>query len=335
MRVEVPGKIYIAGEYGVVHGGHAILAPSARKMIFTIREATSPMIHSMKYAQTFNMEASQGMPRPIHKAYAITTKYLATKNIPVKGFYLTIDSQLDSGNQKLGLGSSAATTVGIIKSLLKYHNVVFDEITLYKLAVLSDIKDTKKTSYGDVALCVVNAWLLYKKFDVTWLKRRLNMPIDQLVSCAWKDLLIQPMQSQTPNILVINTMKRAHSKPLVERFNKGIPLKVRDQAIQNINDLSVRLYHKIQHNEQPLCEEIEALDQLYADLAQDYLLSFYTDAMTKIRIIVKQYGGCMKFSGAGGGDNVLGVFDSHDALIRAKEALHEKGYMIVDDLGSD
>ncbi len=329
MKVKIPGKLFINGEYGVVHGSHAILAPSKAYMYFDITHSNVTTIHSEKFNDTFYPNTNNPMPSPIKNGVQIANAYLALKAIPKRDFNLHVSSDLDYKGKKLGLGSSAALTTGIIKSVLQFHHVEITDLKLYKLCVLSSIDEIAYNSYGDVALTAFNKWILYKKFDANWLKKKAHLKLDVLLDLPWKGLLIEPFIPKTNPFIMINTLRPAKSKLLVEAFNKALSKKDRFTFINTIDALTLTM---VKHLKEGGLDEATFLKSatLFQRLQKQYGLKLITNTMVEINALLKDDIVGFKISGAGGGDNII-VLPKHPhniPIIIAK--LQEKGFPTIE-----
>ncbi len=328
MKVDIPGKLFISGEYAVVYGAHAILAPSLHTMRFEIRKAEEPLVHSLKYGEAFYLESSHPMPNPLRKAYVMIRRYLDETGVPFSPFHLEVDSALDIEGQKLGLGSSAALTLGMIKTVLSFHKINLSDLALYKLSVLAMIDEEHFTSYGDLALAACRQWLLYRKFDSAWLKNHMHLPSDVLIDMPWMNLEIRPFTPKKLHMLVVNTGTPAKSKRLVESFNHAISGHYKTIFTDESDLLSLELFNKLRLGEKPH-ETIEKLRSLMDDSENHVNMTLFTEAMRTIEKHLTPFRARVKFSGAGGGDNVLAFFENETDKENAAEKLEALGYTLI------
>jgi len=328
MKVSVHGKIFISGEYGVVHQTHALLAPTENTMEFEITNALKTSIYSEKFNDTFYPDEGLTMPKPLKKAYLIALDYLNTLSTEVKHFDLKIHSTLDLHDIKLGLGSSAALSIGIIKSILLYHDIQITPLELYKLSVLSIKGEMEVNSYGDVALAAFGEWILYKKFDYLWLKDYLNLPINKLIKKPWKGLKIEPFSPKNNPFMIINTLKPARSKVLVKNFNQALNDKSKQHFFQKTNDLTLAIHKDLKNG---VLKEATFLKsaELYASLNKTYNLNLVNKTMIDIYTLLKPHINGFKISGAGGGDNIIVYVSTSFVKEKITQILTEYNYPII------
>jgi len=304
MKVNVHGKIFISGEYGVVHRTHAILAPTEHTMNFEIKNAEKTAIFSEKFNDTFYPNLDSPMPKALKNAYLVAMEYIKSQQIETKHFNLKIQSSLDLHDKKLGLGSSAALSIGTLKSVLLFHEINLSPFNLYKLSVISNKKEMDFNSYGDVALAAFGQWILYRKFDFAWLKKHLNLPINELIEKPWEGLKIEPFIPKNNPFMIINTLKPAKSKLLVKNFNHTVDEQAKRIFFRETNDLTLNIYAGLKNG---TLEEKTFLKSatLYANINNTYKLKLISNTMIDIYNLLKPYVNGFKISGAGGGDNII------------------------------
>lgn len=198
IEVRVPGKLYIAGEYNVLNkGGNAIVAAVDRFLTTTITSSNNFQfesgLSSFKWIVTnnlpqFNYSDEDYSKHAIYQAF----KYLRYLNIETKPFKLTVDNQLFYKGIKLGLGSSAALTLGIIKAVLLFNNIEISNNLWFKLAVLSQIDGNYLSSGGDLASIINEGWTYYERYDLVWLLHHKG-DYDYIIKNDWPALKIESL----------------------------------------------------------------------------------------------------------------------------------------------
>ncbi|MFW6284963.1 MAG: hypothetical protein ACOC2X_01155 [Bacillota bacterium] len=317
MTIEIPGKLFISGEYAVLHGAHAVLAPVRRTMRFECVPASRDTFASSKYG-TLDLEKELDVPKPVTQAYRIALDYLNLQNIPRKHFLLSVRSALDHEGMKLGLGSSGVLTVGIIRSIVAFHGVRLENDKLYKLSVLSQRHSAPYASFGDIAVAVHGAWILYRRFDPVWLKRHAHFSLDWLLKHPWPKLRITPFKPGPLKAFAINSRHPASSKALVEAFNERFDTGKHASLIDTMDQLSLTLYNELE-GRLPCTHTISALNHAYDRLIEAASLDLKPAPLEALMTTIEAFGGVAKISGAGGGDCVLAFFD-HPATY--KKAWH-------------
>ena len=82
-----------------------------------------------------------------------------------KTFSLTIYNELHNDDKKYGLGSSGAVLVAIARAILSFENVAYNDLTIFKLVALFNIKHNLSGSMGDVAASINDGITYYEKFN--------------------------------------------------------------------------------------------------------------------------------------------------------------------------
>ncbi len=100
MKARAPGKLMLLGEYAVLHGGRALVAAVDRYAECTVTPADAPRLET---PGAFAEALLARHPRP--GVYHLDSEALGV-DVPKRGW------------TKLGLGSSAATTVALTRALL-------------------------------------------------------------------------------------------------------------------------------------------------------------------------------------------------------------------------
>lgn len=326
MKVSIPGKLYITGEYGVIEGGHAILAPVRRHMHFDIRPSDGDRVASRMLG--VRQLKRHNVPSNIWKPYAKALEYLRSKNLVKKPFVLTIKSELDTEAFKLGLGSSGAVCTGIIKSILRFHGLQPSPMTLFKLSVLTQYDLSKQTSFGDLSVHAYGRWVLYRKFDEQWMIRHRDDPLDTLIARPWKALKILPFTPPTMYGFAVNSMRPSSSTALVQAYRENVSLKER-KTLKTFTDQLTLAFHASLRNtpERKLLSEFhDAVHQF----SRKQNLSIITMPLEHIVNTLDMFKGHAKFSGAGGGDCVIAFFDSRNAYLQAKKHFIDTPYPIIE-----
>ncbi len=311
MKVTIPGKLYIAGEYGVIDGGHAILAPVRRSMHFDIRKSHADIIASKQIGVVKPSQAN--VPVTIFAPYAKALEFIKAKNILKKPFTLTIQSELDTPGFKLGLGSSGAFITGIIKSILAFHGVKVTPIELFKLSVLTQYDISKHTSFGDLSVHAYGTWVLYRKFDTDWLRNHRKDSIDLLVGRPWKGLKIYPFIPEAFHGFAVNSMVPSSSASLVHAYRTRLTNQEKDKVRRFTDKKTLAFYESMKSR--PNWRHLQDIHEYLREVSNKKHLSIVTPALDYIVDSLTRLKGFSKFSGAGGGDCVIAFFDSSSTCL--------------------
>ncbi|MFA5542593.1 MAG: hypothetical protein WC008_00550 [Bacilli bacterium] len=318
----VNGKIYIAGEYAVLFNNPAIIFPIDKKVTVKVSLNNENILYSHKYHSDFvklNLFDEDKEVIYINKTIEWINQYLHLLNKTINKYKLEIISELDNNkNIKYGYGSSGAIIVALLKAILKINNINYDQMMLFKMAVLIQSSISKNTSYGDIACIVFNEKIYYKKFRINLETLKSKNIIDQL-NTDWIGLIIKPIYMDI-NFLIVHTNHESKSYDLASRvinfkehtFFKDF-IKTSNKLVHNlIEDFNIR--------------DIDNLHNNFLFLEQNTGVTLITEQMEHIRMIVNSFNGVMKFSGAGGGDMVVCFFKNNHSLLESKKELEIKGF---------
>jgi len=181
--VNVPGKILFFGGYSVLELGHislslAVVDDKGNGVTATVEEADSDIL----IARQFGLEQKIDSPELIRKNIAASTFFLTKLYLKSKGFsnshivFLT-NSPIFGIEHKSGLGSSAAATVGVVKSLFSANglNSATHGEAIHKLSQYCGAAFTNKIGSGfDIATCSAGHSITYRRFNPS----SINLPSD-------------------------------------------------------------------------------------------------------------------------------------------------------------
>ncbi len=326
MKLKVPGKLYISGEYGVLHHGHALLAPVRPAMSFEIHPHTRDILAS-KLMGACSIDSGMTPPKA-WKAYQKAIEYLKVLKVPKKNFLLNIQSELNDGAMKLGLGSSGALSVGIIESILLFHGIAPSRMTLFKLSVLSEFDGQSLTSFGDLSVHAFRHWVLYRKFDARWLRSHLEDPLELLLKRPWKGLKIVAFDRPRLFGFAVNAGHASSSAERVREYREWVPPKAKETFTRTMNAFTLSLFHSLQKT--PDLAIIRAIQNTINQFSHTHSLSIQTKPLERIIDQFEYALGVPKISGAGGGDNVIGFFESSESCRNAKQQFIDKNYRIIE-----
>ena len=319
-QCSIPGKLYIAGEYGVVKGYHAIILPTKLHIHFEIRDHDILMISSNQWASpfTYTIESLKGKAiweKALMSAYA----YLKNLEINPKPSFIKIKSELDQLDHKFGLGSSGAIVVGLIQSVLAFHGITLSSIQLYKLGVIALKDERDVSSFGDLACSAFDAPILYKK-DTSI---DLNLSMQKLINMTWDGLLIEELHINF-DIMVIHTNESASSSTLVKALNDYVSEEEQRTIFSEIDQLVISFLSEVKQGEKTKAyayiKHIEAKTKTLDALMGNFM---YAKNINTIFEFAKRHDITYKISGAGGGDNVLLFFNSEKEYNEINKALPE------------
>lgn len=174
------GKLYVAGEYGVVHpGGRAVLVAVDRAVEATAALTSDDdgglLVSDRVPGGPLPWRRVDGAPvaarpapeaRHVLAAVAAVEEVVVARGLPRRGHTVEIASALDADDgRKLGLGSSAAVTVAVVRTLGDAYGLGLDDDAVLRVALAAQVRHDATGSGGDLAAAVHGGWLLYRSPD--------------------------------------------------------------------------------------------------------------------------------------------------------------------------
>ena len=349
IHLKIPGKLFVAGEYAVVEKGHSAIIVAVDRFIYlTIKETKNPYgeIFSKDYTEKpeqwirrrnrFWLKKQNYRLKYIRSAIHTTERYLHEMHVPLRFFDLDIESELKSDrNQKFGLGSSGAITVGTVRALLQFYGQEDNDLLVYKLAVLAQINLKVNSSFGDLAASTYQGWIKYQNFDHDFVLNRFKrIPTRDLVHTKWPSLEIKniPLNAEfrflvgwtgkpaSSNYLVGNVQtKKEQSQEEYSNFLKESKLSVELLAESLTKNDTEGIQKALRKNRQALLE-----------MGKETNVMIETKELKKLIEIAENYRAVAKTSGAGGGDSGIAfVFEPKDLPFLVKD-WHDAGIRQLD-----
>jgi mevalonate kinase len=298
MRVTVPGKVAIIGEYLVLLGNQLLAIPIYDKnkngVIAEIQKGKRLVI-----SEQFGLEEEPSIDsaNPIIRAYSVVEKFVGKKlDYTIK---LTNSAIFQDKNFKTGLGSSGAAIVAVVKSLLLAENKYTSE-NVFKLSVIA--KGPTLESNYDLAVAAYENPILYRpKYDVMTIFERFNQGIYdnyeiEIVKFPYKVYVYKILGGSTSTIKSIT------------RF-----LEIKDEVTEYIENAKKYLYILLESLIKKDTQTILKYKKFYLENMKKIKIKIFGQDLEKdirewIDSLDVSYGVC---SGSGGLDNV--------ALISEKE----------------
>lgn len=304
IEINVPGKLYLAGEYAVVKtGNYALIVPINRYLTAQISPLPnfkhSRIISDQKELDIdfSNLVSSQTFSPywlPVGCSLIALKTYLDQQEITPQNFQLVLSSQLiDPRYGKIGLGSSGAVVIATIKAVLALHQVHLTAFQIFNLALKSQVADFNQSSFGDLAVASFQKPILYQK------------PAD----------LIQPAVIRTfswPQKLALaigftgQPFKTAHG---INEFQKISPQRKAFLQKQS-NQLTLELYQAF-ISQQNIIAIFQEIADLYWQFDQENHMGIFTPKLQKLVKIAHNFNLPAKQSGAGGGDCGIAICPSN------------------------
>lgn len=322
IQTRTPGKLYIAGEYAVVEPGYSAIIAAVDLFIYvSIREVDAGK--GRLYSEGFTTEAvswnrCDGFFKfqderleldYVLSAIQTTEEYLDQLGVSMRTFDLQIRSELDSlSNKKLGLGSSGAVTVAVVRSLLKFYDVEDSDLLVFKLAVLSQLRLGVNSSFGDLAASTYTGWIKYSSFDRQYLESYIaTHSLKETIDGVWPYLDVKELKVSSDIQLMIGwTGSPASSNDLVGNVqNRKKQSQEKYQHFLNESKLSVTCLVDglISFDQQKVVEAVKRNRAALFQMGQDTHIAIETSQLTELIEIAERYSAVAKTSGAGGGDS--------------------------------
>lgn len=307
LKINIPGKLYLIGEYNVLHDGKsAILFTLDRYIKASITKSEHFVFVNEK--QVYPFEYKEGQIRVeddslkiSESALQVAFNYLGFLNIKLKPFCLTLTNELVSKDGiKFGLGSSAAILIAILKSVLLFHEVEFNLLELFKIAVLGQYLIGNKTSGGDLAACTYGGVVFYTRYDYKWLKDNLlqgfklikqEWPLLEIESLPYTNLMIKVGWTNSAHTTDANLASVLHREDVFLKFTEKANVAVLEakEAI-------------IKQDYDKLGAMMSRYQALLYKLDFDLNLGFNSEILNTLIKIANEHHGYSKISGAGYGD---------------------------------
>lgn len=284
VSVSIPGKVMLSGEYAVLYGGSAVLVPAPLFLKITETKEKpsqpySPVVQAaldIDISDLFDYEGKNGKP-----------------NLKLDHSML-FGSDRTGRSIKLGLGSSAAEAVGVIKLRFKRakHEYQNAEGIILEYALMAHEQAQRGIGSGaDVAACTFAAPIKFAK------------PYDS----DFKAIMpIEPDYSYPLHLLW--TGISADTRIMVKAFQRWVELA--DESEQEIlsdlidcsNDLA-DMWFMVEEDE--IFDTLDEYTSIVNTCAKKAGIQYKLPIHDEIEDWAKRHGGIAKPTGAGGGDMIL------------------------------
>ena len=316
-QVRVGGKLYLAGEYAILTAGQsAIINYIPIYQTAEIVPAEVYQIESDLFDYSVSLEPDDNYSL-IQETIAFYNRYLEDMGVSTQPFSLEIKSNMQIKGIKIGLGSSGAVVLLVLKAMSALYQRPLDSTTLFKLGSLVLLARGDNGSMGDLAAISFESLVTYKSFDraqvLEWMK---SQSIKQVLDQDW-GFEIRPLEPDiSMDFLVGWTQSPAISKWMVGVVNKHIDAPFLQASESHTLALEAAL---LAGDSEAIVREVAALSQLLEGLSPQ----IYTEKLRSLKIAAQGLEAVAKSSGAGGGDcGVALSFDtaSTERLIQRWEA---------------
>ena len=184
------GKLYLAGEYAILEDyASALITSVPKKITVFVEESDKTTIFDTINKTSVGLFEENNNFTLVQQFIQFLTEYTNSD----KTFALTIFNELHSDDKKYGLGSSGAVLVAISRAILSFENITYNDLTIFKLAALFNIKHNLSGSMGDVAASINDGITFYQKFNAEFVNEmiRQDKSVKEIINTNWDGLLIE------------------------------------------------------------------------------------------------------------------------------------------------
>lgn len=315
------GKLYIAGEYSILEDySKAIITTVPKKIVSFIQPAKQTTIFDNMHKTEITMDDEHCNFTNIQKLIQFIRDYSNNH----EEFELTIYNELIEEDKKYGLGSSGAVLVSITEAILKYYNIPYDNIKIFKIVALFSLINNIKGSLGDVASAATEGVIFYQKFATAKMEKIIadNNYKDIIDSIEWPGLIIEKIDTKANIEMIakwtgevidtrVHVKAWSETKKEINSNNDSFTAKINamferrryNKFIDRSNQLVLRLKLYLQK------ENGELIVPIIKDIRKNLLYLEQISNIPMETIAMKKYimkFPCGKQSGSGCGDMVLG-----------------------------
>ena len=190
------GKLYLAGEYAILEDyASALITSVPKKITVFVEESDKTTIFDTINKTSVGLFEENSNFTLVQQFIQFLTEYTNSD----KTFALTIFNELHSDNKKYGLGSSGAVLVAIARAILLFENITYNDLTIFKLVALFNIKHNLSGSMGDVAASINDGITFYQKFNAEFVNEmiRQDKSVKEIINTNWDGLLIEKIHPKS------------------------------------------------------------------------------------------------------------------------------------------
>lgn len=296
-KTDVPGKLFIAGEYAVTRPGGLALVTSLESDFQVSISATSgpSLLHSNVDMpdSSFSIKDFQA-DRTGPWNFAMTAIEYVLKEAPLhQDFHLDIKSGLGYGENKKGYGSSACVVVGVVNALNAFFHLNLPLAKRFEIAAQAHYDVQGSGSRGDVAAIMYGGSIFYENHQRV-------IPIN----IPWSAYVVQTNKSA--------------------KTGEKLKQKLSDEFFTKSDELVIEISTAIDMKDFELFKEKLLENQLL--LIEHQAKGYMTDQLAlALNIINSQPEFAGKISGAGFGENIILFAKNEENIAELKVVLEEEG----------
>lgn len=333
IQTKAPGKLMLTGEWSILKPGNSCISLAVDRYVYvsgsiadnwqlTSSLITNSILFSWSYTNGLQIESpithsiQNLMTFSLH-AITITFKFLTEINHPIpKPHSITINSdefQNPQTQQKLGLGSSAASTVALINFLLLAANYQsINSQLLFKLAYLTHYQAQNNCGSGfDIATASMSKSIIYTSPNIAALLKNhtKNQPLAALIEQPWQHLKIEPFHiPESLYIAAAHSNVYAHTPTLINSL-QHFALNNKEQYdffIMALETCTKKIIQALKEKNNELVIDLITINrQLLIALGTEADIVFEPSGLKQILLTAEACGATGKMSGAGGGDYAI------------------------------
>lgn len=349
VEVKVPGKLYLAGEYATLFTKQPALILAINQFLslkMSAQPGNTSSYFSTDQAEMADIEVNLLTLEDfdtfdphwhlVLSALKTGYQYIEALGKDRLNYRLEISSDLnEKDGKKYGLGSSGAVTVATLKALLQLHQIEFQPLQLYKLAVLTMKAINNVGSFGDLAASCHRGAIHYQAPDQNWLDQMLaqvtegSLSLKALIDQDWPLLEIREVNFPSDWHLLIGWTQSPASTTnrIAELINKA---QAQPQALDAFLKQSpacvADLEKGLQEADWQLAQtSMGRYRQLLNDLSTAYKLNIEITLLSRLVTIAQRLGYQAKSSGAGGGDCGIALGIEADKIKLIHQGWEESG----------
>ena len=325
VTIQVPGKLFIAGEYGVTRpNGKALVAAIETPFFVSVKERSGlSKFHTNVGLEDFEFDvnhfevpnhswnfATQALKNCIELIQSEKIDQFSELKHPLPQLLISIESDLGFGENKKGYGSSASVVVGVTQAVNQFLDGKIPEDLQFEAAAKAHREVQKSGSMGDVASITTHGVIFYQAPDEHFKN--------------WK-IETQEWKKNNWSTYIVRTGK---SVKTAEKLTLSLPesfFEKSDQLVEKIAALKLKNCPPNRRFSVFKQLILENQQLLITHLPQGYVTEKLAFALTLINEKSNLVG---KISGAGFGENMIVFAKNEKEINEIKEKLEQNDIIL-------